>query len=339
MAGVVGWKSSSSNRGRAYGMMLLLAFGAAVFGVLILHKLRERRLLNLLIKDKDRDILTLQLLLQKERDVSKGARAKIEEMKVKTVTLRNQKAELTNRLEQMQTIMVSLRQEIKSLEAALEEKENKIKFLEVREKNQPKEDLQALKYALKQKEEETEELKLRLEKQVKGSSESLANVTIAKEGVPSQDGQLRKPMENQNVKSLTTAVDDVVNTNDDQKKSERDSLDSRGLSEKGESHGEHMKVEGGTGRDSNSESLESSASSTSLNRTGENEVPDAAQEGLTFVKLKHTKLVKESGTPQVQKLGEYGGANPQEGSSESSLYGVESMTRGKGDNKKKSKSK
>ena len=56
--------SNGGSRGRPYGLMLLLAFGAALLGVLILHKLRERRIYNLLVKEKDHELLSLHLLLQ-----------------------------------------------------------------------------------------------------------------------------------------------------------------------------------------------------------------------------------------------------------------------------------
>lgn len=53
-----------SGRGRSYGLMLILAFGAAVLGVMVIHKLRDRRIFNLLVKEKDRQLISLQLLLQ-----------------------------------------------------------------------------------------------------------------------------------------------------------------------------------------------------------------------------------------------------------------------------------
>lgn len=56
--------SSSNNRGRPYGLMLVLAFGAALVGVMVLHKLRERRIFNLLIQDKDTQLISLHLALQ-----------------------------------------------------------------------------------------------------------------------------------------------------------------------------------------------------------------------------------------------------------------------------------
>nr|DAD23031.1 TPA_asm: hypothetical protein HUJ06_024494 [Nelumbo nucifera] len=57
-------KGNGNSRGRPYAMMLILAFGAAMLGVMLLHKLRERRVFNLLVQDKDRQIMSLELLLQ-----------------------------------------------------------------------------------------------------------------------------------------------------------------------------------------------------------------------------------------------------------------------------------
>jgi hypothetical protein len=56
--------NGNGNRGRPYGLMLLLAFGAALLGVMVLHKFRERRIFNLLVKEKDRELMSLQLILQ-----------------------------------------------------------------------------------------------------------------------------------------------------------------------------------------------------------------------------------------------------------------------------------
>lgn len=56
--------SGGSHRGRPYVLILLIIFGAALLGVMVLHKLRERRIYTLLVKEKDHQILALQLLLQ-----------------------------------------------------------------------------------------------------------------------------------------------------------------------------------------------------------------------------------------------------------------------------------
>lgn len=56
--------SNNVNRRRPYALLLLLALGAAVLSVVILHKMRERRLFNLLLRERDDQLLSLQLLLQ-----------------------------------------------------------------------------------------------------------------------------------------------------------------------------------------------------------------------------------------------------------------------------------
>ncbi|CAN0914913.1 hypothetical protein LINGRAHAP2_LOCUS28820 [Linum grandiflorum] len=64
---IKGNNSSSSgggNRGRPYGVMLLIAFGAALLGVLVVHKLRERRIFNILVTEKEQQLYSLHLLLQ-----------------------------------------------------------------------------------------------------------------------------------------------------------------------------------------------------------------------------------------------------------------------------------
>ena len=56
--------SGGSHRGRPYTLIWLITFGAALLGVMVLHKLRERRIYTLLVKEKDHQILALQLLFQ-----------------------------------------------------------------------------------------------------------------------------------------------------------------------------------------------------------------------------------------------------------------------------------
>ena len=59
-----GMMNNNGSRGRSYGLMVLLAFGAALFGVMLLHKLRERRIFTLLVKEKDHQLFSLHFLLQ-----------------------------------------------------------------------------------------------------------------------------------------------------------------------------------------------------------------------------------------------------------------------------------
>ncbi|MCL7042387.1 hypothetical protein MKW94_012284 [Papaver nudicaule] len=163
-------KYSSSNRGlRPYAMMLLLAFGAAIFGVMVLHKFRERRIFSLLIKDKDRDIITLQLLLQKERDYGKEMKKKVEELKEKARSLRAQKMDLNNKITGWQSTAASLKEEARVMEVELEEKKNELKLLKEREMNSSQDisQVSALTLLLKQKDTKLQEMKNRLENPVK----------------------------------------------------------------------------------------------------------------------------------------------------------------------------
>ncbi|GMP67094.1 hypothetical protein CsSME_00027200 [Camellia sinensis var. sinensis] len=154
--------SSSGNRGRQYMLILLLAFGAAIFGVMLLHKLRERRIFSLLLKQQDRDLYSLHLLLQKERDYNIEAKKKTEEMKAQIYSL-------DSRILEMQSTISSLKDEQRTMESSLEEKQNEIKLLQEKEIETGKEDPQviALTEALKQKEAEIEGLKHRLEYPIK----------------------------------------------------------------------------------------------------------------------------------------------------------------------------
>ncbi|OMO96396.1 putative micronuclear linker histone polyprotein [Corchorus capsularis] len=161
--------NGGSNRGRPYGVMLLLAFGAALLGVMVLHKLRERRIFNLLVEEKNRQLISLQLLLQKEREYTKEMKKKAEEAKAKIYSLRNQKMELERRVLEMQSTIDSLRDEEKTMESALEEKISEIKLLRDKDLDSGNENPQvvALTATLKQKEAEIDDLKLRLESPVR----------------------------------------------------------------------------------------------------------------------------------------------------------------------------
>nr|DAD20812.1 TPA_asm: hypothetical protein HUJ06_022275 [Nelumbo nucifera] len=143
-----------------YAMMLLLAFGAAALGVMVLHKLRERRIFNLVVRDQTA-IMSLHLLLQKERDSTKEVKRKNEEMTAKLYSLASQKIELSNRIIEMESMSDSLKEEQRILESALEEKQNEIKILREKEMDSTKaiSQVTALTQLLQQKEDEIEEMK------------------------------------------------------------------------------------------------------------------------------------------------------------------------------------
>jgi len=59
-----GLHNGGSQRGRPYVLILLMTFGVALLGVMVLHRFREKRIYNLLVNQKDHQLLTLQVLLQ-----------------------------------------------------------------------------------------------------------------------------------------------------------------------------------------------------------------------------------------------------------------------------------
>ncbi|KAJ8424411.1 hypothetical protein Cgig2_032082 [Carnegiea gigantea] len=163
---------SHSQRGKPYVLMLILAFGAAILGVMVLHKLRERRIFTTLVKQKDHELLTLHLLLQREQEFNKQARKKIEAMKTEVYSLRSQKLDLDRRLSELESTISTLRDERKVIESALEEKKNEIKVLTGGGMNSTRKlisEVDSLKEIIKMKEAETEDLRHQLQNPVNTS--------------------------------------------------------------------------------------------------------------------------------------------------------------------------
>lgn len=55
---------SSNKRVPPYLVLVLLAIGAAALSVGILHKMRERRVLTVLLQERDQQLISLQVLLE-----------------------------------------------------------------------------------------------------------------------------------------------------------------------------------------------------------------------------------------------------------------------------------
>ncbi|CAJ1978977.1 unnamed protein product [Sphenostylis stenocarpa] len=210
-----------SNRGRPYALILLITFGVAVLGVMVLHKLREKRIYTLLVKEKDHQILSLQLLLQvtnssqffssinplpplswllfllrvilssrhKERDRSKELREKNEEMKGKIYALRSQKMELSRTVVEMQSTLDSLKDEQKLMESAFEEQQNELRLMQEKGSNvgQGGSEIVALREDLKHKEAEIEDLKHRLESSVNNHPTTFPEIVTANGTMAGQD--------------------------------------------------------------------------------------------------------------------------------------------------------
>ncbi|KAK7290924.1 hypothetical protein RIF29_05712 [Crotalaria pallida] len=127
-----GVKSSNggTHRAKLYALMLMLAFGGALLGTMLLHKFREKPVSNLVFQDKDNMLLSLQLLLQKEKHHNKELEKKNEVMKAEIYTLSGQKMELDRKVLKMESIVNSLKDEQKVMESALEEKQKELKMLQ-----------------------------------------------------------------------------------------------------------------------------------------------------------------------------------------------------------------
>ncbi|KAK8624623.1 hypothetical protein V6N13_089513 [Hibiscus sabdariffa] len=133
--GLVSQKGNGNNvqRPRPCGLLLLLAFGATMLAIMALHKLRERRIFNLLLQENGRHLVSLQLLLQKQTQYTKELKKKADETKAKMSSLRMQKMDVDLRLMEMQSTIDSLKDEQKAMESELEDKLNEIKLLRHKE--------------------------------------------------------------------------------------------------------------------------------------------------------------------------------------------------------------
>ncbi|KAL3509471.1 hypothetical protein ACH5RR_028872 [Cinchona calisaya] len=203
----------SGSRGKPYGLMLLMAFGAAIIGVMVLHKFRERRIFNLVVKEKDRQLTTLQLLLQKERDHAREAKWKLEEVKTKVNTLRTQKRRLDSRIMEMQSTISSLREEQRVIELALEDKQNEVKLMRERNKaiiDNPQ--VKALPEILKGRESQAEDSKNQLEHPVKVWSVSTDDPSNASINLHSKTGLTQNNGTNVNEgKGVTAKLNESTN--------------------------------------------------------------------------------------------------------------------------------
>ncbi|KAL8196644.1 hypothetical protein R6Q57_012869 [Mikania cordata] len=116
-------------------VMVAVVILAGVLGVMVVQKVKDRRLFNLVIKEKDRQILSLNLLLQllivqKERQYAKENKRKNQDLNAKLYSLRTQKTDLVNKIMEMRSTIDSMRDEHQALELAIDEKQNEIKLKE-----------------------------------------------------------------------------------------------------------------------------------------------------------------------------------------------------------------
>ncbi|KAL5214215.1 hypothetical protein ABZP36_003367 [Zizania latifolia] len=157
-----GHTMGSSNKRPPYLLLLLLALGAAALSVGILHKMRERRVFAILLQERDQQLISLQALLEKEQEISKEMRRKVDELEAKTSVLSIERTELRNKLMNSETTTTYLTNTQKELEAALVEKEGHINQLKENAAASGPDQMAAIKELLQQKEAEIEEIKTKL---------------------------------------------------------------------------------------------------------------------------------------------------------------------------------
>uniref|UniRef100_A0A0D9X4Y7 Uncharacterized protein n=1 Tax=Leersia perrieri TaxID=77586 RepID=A0A0D9X4Y7_9ORYZ len=131
----------------AYVLLLLLALAAAALSVVVLHKVRERQTFAVLLRERDRQLISTRIFLQKEKAFNKEMKRKLEELKATTSSLRTQKTDLKTKIKGLEATMTTLKNKEKELEAALVEKKNQLEATATNLKNKEKE----LEAALKEK--------------------------------------------------------------------------------------------------------------------------------------------------------------------------------------------
>lgn len=121
-----------ANAGRKlpYVFLLLVALAAGVLSVVVLQKVREQRVFARRLQERDRQLVTLRILLQKEKAFNKEMKRKVEEMKATTSSLRTQKTDQKTKLKGLETTVADLKKTQKDLEVALAEKDNRINLME-----------------------------------------------------------------------------------------------------------------------------------------------------------------------------------------------------------------
>ncbi|CAD6262092.1 unnamed protein product [Miscanthus lutarioriparius] len=146
----------SSKRVPPYLLLVLLAIGAATVSVGILHKMRERRVLTVLLQERDQQLISFKVLLEKEKEINKEMRRKVDELEAKTSVLSIERAELKNKLMDSETTTTYLTNTQKELEAALVEKESHINQMKENAAASNPDQTTTIKELLQQKEAEPE---------------------------------------------------------------------------------------------------------------------------------------------------------------------------------------
>uniref|UniRef100_A0ACD5UU94 Uncharacterized protein n=1 Tax=Avena sativa TaxID=4498 RepID=A0ACD5UU94_AVESA len=168
----------SSNKRLPYLLLVLLAIGAATLSVGVLHKMRERRVFSILLQEREQQLMSLQALLENEKEISKEMRRKVDELEAKTSILSIERTELKNKVMNSETTTTYLTNTQKELEAALVEKENHINQMKEIVATSGPDQMVAIKELLQKKEAELEEIKTKFQDSKKPDTEVSSNAAL-----------------------------------------------------------------------------------------------------------------------------------------------------------------
>ncbi|XP_066327269.1 uncharacterized protein [Miscanthus floridulus] len=125
-----GYAMANAGRKLPYVFLLLVALAAGVLSIVVLQKVREQRVFAGRLQERDRQLVSVRILLQKEKAINKEMKRKVEEMKATTSSLRTQKIDQKTKLKGLETTVANLKKTQKDLEAAIAEKDNRINIME-----------------------------------------------------------------------------------------------------------------------------------------------------------------------------------------------------------------
>lgn len=156
------------------------------------HKIRDERLSNDIISEKNAEIERLQEQLQKERVTLDDVHGKLEELHKYTDMLRSEKVKLTNQVNKLEIVKNAFEERQTRLQSILQNKEDQINQLknQEREFSENKAKIQALTELLDKKENEIKEIKAHLAQFEEGAGKAQNNMSEKIEVHDSNDVQI-----------------------------------------------------------------------------------------------------------------------------------------------------
>lgn len=156
------------------------------------HKIRDERLSNDIISEKNAEIERLQEQLQKKRVTLDDIHGKLEELHKYTDMLRSEKVKLTNQVNKLEIVKNAFEERQIRLQSVLQNKEDQINQLknQEREFSENKAKIQALTELLDKKENEIKEIKAHLAQFEEGAGKAQNNMSEKIEVHNSDDVQI-----------------------------------------------------------------------------------------------------------------------------------------------------